>query len=171
MSKSNPKSKQLDARQERVQAKYTFTGEELVELGRIASREQNEAESLDRQLSSIKKDFQGRIEGAEMRRNMAFSKLNDGFEMREYEAVIVFNRPKKGSKTLYYLDTEADNKCGAMIRVESMTPGDCQQELFDQRRAEEEAKKAKEEAESKGKKQIPNPVLDEEETPHVKQGK
>jgi len=142
--------KPLDAKQDKVQAKYQFTTDELAELGRVASREQNQADQLDRELSSIKKDYQGRIEGAEMRRNNAFNKLTDGFQMREYDAMIVFNTPKKGMKSVYHMDVDAKNKIGELIREEPMSPADCQTELFAQQRADEEK-----ENESKGF----NPVL------------
>lgn len=151
MSTKKKSDSVLDAKQERVLAKHTFTSEELVDLGRAAGRSQIEVGSLDAQLSSIKSDYKGRIEGAEMRRDSAFDKLRDGFEMREVEGIIVFNRPKKGQKTIYHYDENLPDFIGALIRAEDMTPGDCQAELFAQRQAEEDAKK-----------NLPNPVLEKE---------
>jgi hypothetical protein len=91
--------KKSDIQTAKVQAKYTFTPTELVELGRCAGSHQRHRDELDSQLSSIKSDYKGKIESAESLRDVAFRKLNDGYEMREVEAVIEFNEPKKSQKT------------------------------------------------------------------------
>lgn len=119
----------LDSKIERVQAKHTFTIDELVELGRTAGREQGEATGLEAALSSIKADYKSKIEGAEMRRDSAFRKQADGFEMCEVDGIIVYNTPKKGEKTIHFHLPNEKNPVGEIIRVEPMTPTDLQCEM------------------------------------------
>lgn len=141
---------ELDCQETQAMVKYNFTGEELVELGRSAHRHQTESDSLEVQLSSIKKDYQSRIEAAQMRRDAAFSKLTDGFEMREYKVIMVFNKPKKAMKTIYHLDADAQDKIGEFIREEAMTEADAQMILS------MEAERERSEQEESGFK---NPVI------------
>jgi hypothetical protein len=129
MSKKKTPPPKLDFKITKVQAKHDFTPAESVELGRTAGREQGEVPNLESALSSIKKDYQSRIKSAENRRDNAFRKLNDGFEMREVEAVIDYNDPKKGEKTIRFHLPEEKRFRGEIIRVEPMSESDLQTEL------------------------------------------
>lgn len=119
-----------DIKIETVQFKYPFTPDERIELAAEADRHHSESCNLDGQLSSIKKDFGGRIELEENLRDRAFGKFRDGFEMRETKAVIAFNRPKKGLKSLFHFDDKKQGKKGALIREEPMSEGDFQREFI-----------------------------------------
>lgn len=134
----------LDAKIERVLAKHTFCADELIELGRSAGREQSGIAALEADLSSIKKDYQSKIEGAEVRRDRAFSKQADGFEMREVEAIIIYNSPKNGMKSIHFHRPGAKMPVGELLREEPMSEFDLQMEMqLIQAAKKDEANKAK----------------------------
>ncbi len=129
--KSAPAKKKPDLKMQKVQARWTFPSEERAELGLTAGREHDEIGNLESQLASIKKDYASKIEAAENRRNQAFAKMKDGFEMREIEAIVIFNAPAKGRKSIFRYDSTKKGGKGEFVIEEPMTPGDFQQELFD----------------------------------------
>lgn len=106
--------------------KYQFTGEELIEFGRAAANHQRARDEYEAQLTSIKSDYKGRIESAESERSINFRKLTDGYEMREVQAVVEFNLPKKGQKTLFLYDEDKEDHKGRLFVVASMTQADLQ---------------------------------------------
>ena len=124
-----PTAPKLDFKILKVQAKHTFTIEERDELGLGAARAQDQIGGLEARLSSFKKDIQSQIETAEMVRNEAFRKHQEGFEWREVEAVIDYNDPKKGEKTLRFHQPGEKSIRGAIIRVEPMSQTDLQMEM------------------------------------------
>lgn len=129
MKSSKQKPAKLDAKIERVQAKHTFSPNELIELGQEAGRHQGEFCRLEGELASVKKDYGAKMELAECHRDTAFRKLRDGFEMREVEGIIIYNKPKKGFKTVHFHLPGEKNTVGDVIREETMSPADLQTEL------------------------------------------
>lgn len=129
--KSAPAKKKPDLKIQKVHARWKFTGDEMAELGRLAGREQDEIGNLESQVASIKKEYASKIEAAENRRNNAFSKLKDGFEMREIDAIVLFNTPSKGRKSIFRYDGAKKGGKGDFVIEEAMTPADMQAELFD----------------------------------------
>ena len=108
---------------------YRFTGEELIDLGQLAAGYQRTRDEYEAQLTSIKSDYKGKIEGSESNRDGCFRKMTDGYEMRDVQAVVEFNAPKKGRKTLFLLDEDAEDKKGVKIGEEGMTQADLQMTL------------------------------------------
>lgn len=88
-----------------IQAQHKFTTEERENLTAILIRTMDDLEHLDAQLSSVKKDFNSRIERVELERDEAHRKLKDGFEMRETKAIVHFHTPARGRKTFINADT------------------------------------------------------------------
>lgn len=135
MAKKKSETK-IDSEIKRVMAKHLFSDAELIELGKAAYREQQTIESEEECLKSIKSDFKSRIEAAENRRNNAFRKQGDGYEMREVEAVVEYNTPEPGQKTSYFHHPGRKNPRGEVIAVEPMTGADLQRGLFEEETAE-----------------------------------
>lgn len=126
--KPKSKRKKKDLQFAVVQARYDFTDSEKSRLGLDASRSQSEISTYEQQLQSIKSDYKGKIESAECKRNECFRKIEDGFEMRQVQAVIEFF-PEKKTKRIYRLNERAKTKKGEFLREEDMTPADFHREL------------------------------------------
>lgn len=109
---------------EKCQAKYTFTVEEIGELGRSLQSARRDYQRIDEELDSIKAQYKAKLTAAELAQDEFGRKLDDGFEMREAFAIVTFNDPKKGRKTYRHEDT------GEYIHEEAMNYEDWQLPIF-----------------------------------------
>lgn len=128
---SKDKKKKQPVKVLTIQARYPFTDSELVGLSREQQTAMREIDALECQLKSIKSDFKAKIETIQLRVNLLGSKVTDGFEMRECQAVVEYNA-KTGKKKFYRHDTDAKDGQGEFIREEQMTATDFQPPLLDE---------------------------------------
>lgn len=144
-----PPAKKPDLKIESIQVRHDYTDSEMADHGRSSQKAQVEIHQLESELSSIKKDYAGKIELATLKRDCAFGKLRDGYEMRPCEAVVQFNTPKKGRKSYWAHDPKKKEGKGTFLKEEDMSPSDAQMEWLDKTPAAVPAKQA----------ELPNPVL------------
>jgi hypothetical protein len=111
-----------------VQHRHVFTDPELLALTDKLIAARREQVRLEAELSSVKKDYQSRIERTEIEQEAAEQKLTDKFEIRALEATVEFDAPEKGMKTLRFTDAGA-----AQESKVAMTPADikmCEQRVL-----------------------------------------
>jgi hypothetical protein len=125
-----------------INCQYNFTEAEKiangVEIGTITA----DIIGLEEQSKSVAKDYKGRLDMMEMKRQALALKLTRGYEFREIEALVTF-RPKDGKKDFRHPFTME------IIRVEDMTQADFQMELMAKRDMESKKKEAAKKADEK----------------------
>lgn len=128
VNKKPAQKQKPDRKMVRIHAKHDFTPDEIKELGLEAGRQQREIAALEANLSCIKKDYSSKIESAEASRNRCLERVQEGFEMREIEAVCEFEDSKKKKHFFAYDSKKKDGK-GALIRSEDFQPADLERDL------------------------------------------
>lgn len=104
--------------------RYQFTPAELRTLGDQLARETQDHFSLKEQRTTIASNFAARLKESGRRLGDLSTKINSGYEMREMECIVIFNKPQNGIKTIVRVDT------GEEVRTEVMTDAETQGELF-----------------------------------------
>lgn len=106
-----------------VEARHTFTRDELRELGERLARRAQSVYDLREQLAEHGAAIKAQIKSAEGDVALLARKINEGYELRPTECEIVYNLPKRGVKTLIRLDN------GEAAGEMAMTPEEQQQQL------------------------------------------
>jgi hypothetical protein len=101
--------------------RHTYTSDELRELGTQLAREQQVIMDLETGKAQSTAAFNAQIKEAENRRNGLTIKINNGYEMRETEIMVLLETPRPGMKRLLRVDT------GEILRDEPMTLTEMQQ--------------------------------------------
>lgn len=120
---SKTKKKKAGAKSEdfidRVEIKHTFSDAEKAEILTELSQADEQRESLIAQAKSSAKQWKAEIEKADIKRRELTMKGRNGFEMRQTDVTVTFDR-KKGKKRLFLRDS------GKFIEERDMTESDFQ---------------------------------------------
>jgi hypothetical protein len=100
--------------------KYTFTQDEVRELGEALARESQNVMDLHERKTSTLAAFTAQIKQGQGRMADLTRKINEGFELREVECIVMMETPRPGMKRVIRIDTNE------MIRDEPMTAGEMQ---------------------------------------------
>jgi plasmid maintenance system antidote protein VapI len=95
--------------------KFTFGPVDIQELGQKLARETQNVYDLERQKKEIDTDMAAQIKGANNRVAEVTTKLNNGFELREVEVLVIYDEPRPGIKRIVRIDTNEQ------LREEAMT--------------------------------------------------
>lgn len=95
--------------------KYTFTQDEIRQLGEGLAREAQSVIDLKVQKTSVTATFTGQIKTAEKRVADLTTRINNGYELREVECLILMETPRPGLKRIIRMDTNET------VREEAMT--------------------------------------------------
>ena len=82
---------------ENIFARHTFTEPELLELSRELGRTCNAIYKLESEKSACAKDFGGRIETAEIKRDGLVDNVTSGYAMQPTDCIVTLD-PKNRSK-------------------------------------------------------------------------
>jgi hypothetical protein len=102
-----------DRRYEAV--KFTFGAEDIRELGQQLARETQNVYDLEKRKKEIDAELAAQIKAANGRVESTTTKLNNGYELREVEVLVMFDEPKTGMKRILRLDNNE------ILREEAMT--------------------------------------------------
>jgi hypothetical protein len=105
--------------QEKVYTRYDFNQAELLAIGQKAAQAHSRITGLKNELKSITSDFKSKIQGYETELSTATEQVNSGFEMREMECNVLYNRDAKPPFKAFY---RVDN--GVFVRKENMNVSD-----------------------------------------------
>ncbi len=128
-----PVVKKPDVKIESVMAKHVFTPEEKEQLFKRGYDAKKEIESINANLTSIKKTYGANIEAQELIETECFRKYSEGSEMRQTPAVIVFNYPIDNRKTAYRYDESQEDGRGELIEETDMSAADKERDLFERK--------------------------------------
>ena len=95
--------------------KFTFGADDIRELGQKLARETQNVYDLESRKKELDAEFSAQIKAANNRVAEITTKLNNGYEMREVEVMILLDEPKQGIKRVVRVDT------GEHLRDEAMT--------------------------------------------------
>lgn len=105
--------------QEKVFTRYDFSDAEKLAIGQRAAQAHSRIAGLKDELKSINMDFKSKIKGHETELSTATEQMNSGFEMREMECNVLYNRDAKPPFKAFY---RVDN--GSFVRRENMNTSD-----------------------------------------------
>lgn len=95
--------------------KFTFGAVDIQELGQKLARETQNVYDLEARKKEIDADLSAQIKAANGRVSDTTTRLNNGYEMREVEVLVLLDEPKQGMKRLVRIDTNE------VLREEAMT--------------------------------------------------
>lgn len=95
--------------------KYTFSGEELRELGEVLARETQGVFDLEKRKTARAAEISAEIKRATGRCAELAGKINNGYELREVECLALLETPRPGMKRVIRIDTNE------LVREEPMT--------------------------------------------------
>lgn len=100
--------------------RFDFPDHELVGLGRQMVRCSRQIEALQNELASIKKDYASRVEKVEVERSRISQILDDGYEMRDVECVVLLyvDRQARTTEKVFY-----EKLTGKFVRREKVAGG------------------------------------------------
>jgi len=101
--------------------KYTFGKDEIRELGESLAHEAQTVFDLKAQKKSTNTSMNASIENANNRVADLTTKINNGYELREVECLVMMETPRAGMKTIIRIDTNEK------VREEAMTMAEMQQ--------------------------------------------
>lgn len=102
--------------------KFTYGPADIQELGQKLARETQNAYDLDARKKEVDADLVAQIKAAQGRVSDLTTKLNNGYEMREVEVLVLFDEPKQGVKRVVRADTNEHLRDEAMT-LEEMNRG------------------------------------------------
>jgi hypothetical protein len=102
---------------------YHYTDAELKEIAGNLARANQERQSIELRKAQVMADFKAQITEAEGRINREAIRYNNGYEMRDIECGVEYNKPVTGKKTITRLDTDA------FVRVSYMSGQEMQEPL------------------------------------------
>lgn len=117
------KNKKDKAIIETIHAKYVFSQDELLELSRELGRTCTEINTLEQQKSAVTKDFGGRIETNEIKRDSLVDNVTSGYKMKPTECIVTLD-PKNRSKD--YHKQNPDGTPGEFVERREMNQSDFQ---------------------------------------------
>jgi hypothetical protein len=100
--------------------KYTFSGDEIRELGEALAREAQNVFDLRERKSSVTAELAGAIKLANGRVAELTNRINNGYELREVECMLMMETPRPGMKRIIRVDTNEP------LRDEPMTAAEMQ---------------------------------------------
>ena len=100
--------------------KYTFSRDEIRELGETLARESQNVFDLRERKKASNAELGASIKSAENRVGDLTDKINNGYEMREIECLVLMETPRPGMKRII----RADNN--EQLRDEAMTTAEMQ---------------------------------------------
>jgi hypothetical protein len=100
--------------------KYTFSQTEIRELGEALAREAQNVFDLRERKSSVVAELTAQIKQANGRVAELTTRINNGYELREVECMIMLETPRPGMKRIIRIDTNDT------IREEPMTAAEMQ---------------------------------------------
>jgi hypothetical protein len=100
--------------------KYTFTLDEIRELGEALAREAQTVFDLRETKSSVVAEMSAQIKQANKRVADLTTRINNGYELREVECMVMMETPRPGMKRIIRIDNNE------MIRDEPMTAAEMQ---------------------------------------------
>lgn len=108
---------------EEIYARHEFTEPELLELSRELGRTCNAINKLEAEKSACTKDFGGRIETAEIKRDGLVENVTSGYAMKLTNCIVVLD-PKNRSKDFFRQNS--DGTAGEFVERREMTSADFQ---------------------------------------------
>ncbi len=103
--------------------KYTFSQNEIRELGEGLAREAQCVFDLREQKKNVVTQMGAQITAANKRVADLTTKINNGYELREVECLYVMETPRPGMKRIIRLDTNE------VVREEAMTMQEMQKDF------------------------------------------
>ena len=100
--------------------KYTFSNDEIRELGEGLARENQTVYDLRDQKKNLTAGITAQIKAAEKRAADLTMKVNNGYELREVECLVLMETPRPGMKRIVRIDTNET------VRDEAMTAQEMQ---------------------------------------------
>jgi hypothetical protein len=100
--------------------KYTFSQTEIRELGEALAREAQTVFDLRDQKKTVTAELGASIKSAEGRVGALTDKINNGFELREVECMVMMETPRPGMKRIIRIDNNEP------LRDEPMTAAEMQ---------------------------------------------
>lgn len=116
-----PKKQQI--LREKIMHRVDLTDKEMREYGAEVGRVNAEYLRLEDELASVKSDYKGRLDAKDAKRNALSTKLANGYEMREVEAIVEFDAAAGRKKYIHPVTKEC-------IRDTEMTHADWQLPMF-----------------------------------------
>ncbi len=101
--------------------KYIYGEPDLREMGQKLARETQNVYDLEARKKEFDADMAAQIKSANGRVSETTTRLNNGYEMREVEVLVLFDEPSTGIKRIVRLDTNEQ------LREEAMTLSEMQQ--------------------------------------------
>ncbi len=95
--------------------KFTFGPTDIQELGQKLARETQNVYDLEARKKEIDADLAAQIKAANGRVSDVTTRLNNGYEMREVEVLVLYDEPRQGIKRIVRVDTNEQ------LREEAMT--------------------------------------------------
>jgi len=118
-------------KRDRIYLRYDFTKQELLDMAREIGRCGQRIAEKETELTAVKKDLQGQIEGYEAKRQTLSNHLASEFEMRNIDCEIRLHDPAPKKKSIVRVDTNA------VVRIEDMAWDELQEEIdFDRSQRE-----------------------------------
>ena len=108
---------------ENIFDRHVFTEPELLELSRELGRTCNAINKLEAEKSACTKDFGGRIETQEIKRDGLVENVTSGYAMQPTDCIVTFD-PKNKSKD--YHKQNADGSKGEFVERREMSQADFQ---------------------------------------------
>lgn len=95
--------------------KYSFTADELLELGEVLARETAGVFDLEKKKAARAAEISAQLKQANRRCEDLAAKINNGYELREVECFALLEVPRPGMKRIIRADTNET------VREEPMT--------------------------------------------------
>jgi hypothetical protein len=121
MKKTQPKTP--TEIKETIHAKHVFSNEERLELSLELGRTCTQINVLEAEKSAVTKDFGGRIETQEIKRDSLVEKVTSGYEMRPTDCIVVLDPPNRSKD---YFREQSDGTRGDFVERREMTQADFQ---------------------------------------------
>lgn len=145
--------------EERVMdVKHTFDSKEKEGLSVELVTKMTTRAQLEEQRESVNSEYKSKIKLLDAEISVNHSKLTNGYEYRQKPCMVAFNTgtdakgkpcPRPGWKRITLKET------GDFLKDEPMTPTDLNAELFEQKKIEEESKRAKDAKNGLNQPQVP----------------
>jgi hypothetical protein len=95
--------------------KFTFSSDDIRELGQSMARETQGVYDLEKRKKELDAELAANIKAANGRVESLTTKINNGYEMREVEVLVLLDEPKMGLKRIIRVDNNEH------LRDEAMT--------------------------------------------------
>lgn len=98
--------------------KHEFSAAEIHDLSLTLATKTKERQALEEEKKAVGSSYKARLDELNAACNKISNQVTDGFEMRETECRIEYNKPSQGRKTLIRIDT------GKVALIEPMSNDD-----------------------------------------------